>query len=53
MYVPAKNTPDFNILEDDKIIAPSILKGDYTYETVLGSKITLPLAYADSVSLAE
>ena len=53
VYVPAKNTPDFNILEDDKIIAPSILKGDYTYETVLGSKITLPLAYADSVSLAE
>ena len=51
VYVPADNTPDFNILEDDQLTIRAVLKGDYTYKTVLGSSVTLPLAYADSVRL--
>ena len=52
IYILSDNTPDYNILEDDKLVVYATLDGDYTYTSTMGAEITLPLAMADSVEMA-
>ena len=39
------------ILEDDKVTVSGISGGLYSYETVMGAEVTIPMIIADSVSL--
>jgi peptidoglycan hydrolase-like protein with peptidoglycan-binding domain len=50
--ITAGNHPK-NILENDNITFYCTLAGDLTYETILGSSITLPLANADFFELTK
>ena len=40
-----------NILEGDRLNVKGEIQGDYAYTTVMGNKITLPLVFADKVSI--
>ncbi len=51
IYILPENAPDYNILEDDKLILYATLAGDYMYTSTLGAEITLPLASADIVEM--
>jgi peptidoglycan hydrolase-like protein with peptidoglycan-binding domain len=53
VVVASENTPDSNILEDDKITVYATLDGEYTYTSTFGQEITLPLADADSVTISQ
>lgn len=49
VILPGEAMPASNILDDDELEVFLTLKGDYSYETVLGSTITLPIALVDSL----
>ena len=51
LYAPPESLENMNILEGDRLNVKATLKGEYTYTAVLGNEITLPLAYADKVSI--
>lgn len=42
---------DSRILEDDIVTMYGFLGGTYTYETVMGSSLTVPLLYAEYISI--
>ncbi len=42
---------DSRILEDDIVTMYGLLGGMYTYETVMGSKMTVPLFYAEYITI--
>lgn len=46
-YTASEDEP--RILEDDMITAYGMLGGEYTYETVMGNEITLPLMFIEYV----
>lgn len=46
---PGDAMPTSNILDNDELEVFLTLKGEHSYETVLGSTITLPLAFVDSL----
>lgn len=51
LYAPPESLEKMNILEGDRLNVKATLEGDYTYTTVMGNEITLPLAYAEKVSI--
>lgn len=53
VYIVVRNSaiPDVRILDDDQIRVKAVMDGEYTYESVMGAKITLPIAYAHSVEI--
>lgn len=51
--IPSENTPDYNILDEDKITIFAVLAGDHTYTTTMGASITLPLVYVDFVEMTK
>ena len=53
VYIIADNTPEYNILEDDKITVYATLAGDYTYTSTMGAEITLPLVNGDFVEMGK
>ncbi|MBR4057895.1 MAG: SH3 domain-containing protein [Oscillospiraceae bacterium] len=52
LYIDSDHAPSINLLEGDKLTIKGVLKGDYTYQSVFGQAITLPSAYAESVSIS-
>ena len=44
-------TSEDRILEDDIITIYGVVKGEYTYETIFGSKVTLPLVNAKYITI--
>ena len=46
-----RDSGEARILEDDRVTVYATCEGLYTYETVLGSSVTLPKFFAESVSL--
>ena len=52
LYIPPEAAPSINILEDDKITVKGTIKGDHAYTSIWGQEITLPLVYADSISIS-
>lgn len=46
---PGEAMPESNILDEDNLEVFLTLRGDYSYETVLGATVTLPLAFVDSL----
>lgn len=53
LYARIDNMPDYRILEDDKIVAKCIFEGEYTYDSILGKQITVPLAQIESIELKD
>ena len=51
IYVSSDKVPDPKILEDDTLRVKAIMKGEHTYTSISDKKITLPLAFADSVEI--
>lgn len=49
IMIDVEHVPSSNILEDDELLIRGMAKGEYTYETVRETKITLPLVVADEV----
>jgi peptidoglycan hydrolase-like protein with peptidoglycan-binding domain len=47
IYIATKGGHPENILEGDKLTFYCVMKGDYTYESIMSQSITLPLALAD------
>ena len=45
--------PDYNLLEEDQVTVYVHLAGEYTYETVWGNSLTVPLAFVLSNDLVE
>lgn len=52
LIIDSDHTPSINLLEGDKLTIKGVLKGDYKYQSVWGQEITLPSAYAESVSVS-
>ena len=46
-----KEASESRLLEDDVVDLYGILGGTYTYETVMGNEMTIPLLYAEYVEL--
>ena len=51
VYLLVRFDPGFNILEGDRLTVYAQMFGLKTYETVLGSTVTIPMAVADMVEL--
>lgn len=51
IFVPSSNVPEPKILEDDTLRIKAVMKGEHTYTSTSDKKITLPLAFADSVEI--
>ena len=51
LYAEPDSLPNMNILEGDRLDIKGEIQGDYAYTTVMGNKITLPLVFADKVSI--
>ena len=46
-----RGSGEARILEDDKVTVYGTSKGLYTYETVMGAEVTIPMILADSVTV--
>ena len=46
-----RSSGEARILEDDKVTVYGTSKGLYTYETVMGAEVTIPMILADSVTV--
>ena len=53
MFVEFVNAPDYNLLAGDNITVSVFLGGEYSYETVLGNQLTVPLGFAFECILNE
>lgn len=51
VFIPHESVPDFNIIANDKILVTGTIEGEYTYESVSGDDITLPLILASKIEL--
>lgn len=51
VYVSSDKVPYPKILEDDTLRIKAVMKGEHTYTSISDKKITLPLAFADSVEI--
>ena len=51
VYVRSSVAPSYNILDDDKLYIKGYSGGEYTYESTVGTEITVPLVYADYVEI--
>ena len=51
LYAEPDSLQNMNILEGDRLNVKGEIQGDYAYTTVMGNKITLPLVFADKVSI--
>lgn len=51
LYAEPDSLQNMNILEGDRLDIKGEIQGDYAYTTVMGNKITLPLVFADKVSI--
>lgn len=51
LYAGPESLQNMNILDGDRLDVKGEIQGDYTYTTVLGNNITLPLVIADKVSI--
>ena len=49
LRVYSENAPASNILEADDLTVYAVLQGEYTYKTVMGNSITLPIADAKEI----
>ena len=52
VILPA-NTPDYNILDGDKITVYAVVLGDHSYTSTLGQVITLPLLSVDFMEMTK
>ena len=51
LYAGPDSLQNMNILDGDRLEVKGEIQGDYTYTTVMGNEITLPLVFADKVSI--
>lgn len=51
LYAGPESLQNMNILDGDRLEVKGEIQGDYTYTTVMGNEITLPLVFADKVSI--
>lgn len=51
LYAGPDSLQNMNILDGDRLEVKGEIQGDYAYTTVMGNEITLPLVFADKVSI--
>lgn len=51
VYIRSSAAPSYNILDEDQLYIKGYSGGEYTYESTVGTEITVPLVYADYVEI--